>query len=49
MSKASPSFDRVDPTLLIEEGTLPGYKAEDYYPVKFGQVFKDRYNVIGKL
>lgn len=45
----------VDPSLLIEdsylveEETLHGYRPEHYYPVYIGQVFQDRYSVIGKL
>lgn len=45
----------VDPSLLIEdsalveEETLYGYRPEHYYPVYIGQVFQDRYSVIGKL
>ena len=34
---------------MIEEETVRGYKAENYYPVKTGEVFQDRYSVIGKL
>jgi serine/threonine-protein kinase SRPK3 len=39
----------IDPTQMIEEETVPGYKAEHYYPVQIGQVFQDRYSVVGKL
>ena len=49
MTKAFPAFERIDNDLPVEEETLPDYKAEDYYPVKFGQVFNDRYSVIGKM
>ncbi|KKA29357.1 hypothetical protein TD95_001956, partial [Thielaviopsis punctulata] len=33
----------------IEEETLPDYRSEDYYPVNIGEVFVDRYEVVGKL
>ncbi|KKF97536.1 Serine/threonine-protein kinase SRPK [Ceratocystis platani] len=33
----------------MEEETLPLYESEQYYPVKIGQVFADRYEVVGKL
>jgi serine/threonine-protein kinase SRPK3 len=33
----------------IEEETLPGYVATRYYPVRIGQIFQDRYQVVGKL
>ncbi|KAK0823631.1 hypothetical protein LTR73_008324 [Friedmanniomyces endolithicus] len=39
----------LDPSVLVEEETIRGYKAEDYYPVRIGEVFQDRYRVIGKL
>jgi serine/threonine-protein kinase SRPK3 len=32
-----------------EEETLPGYVATRYYPVRIGQIFRDRYQVVGKL
>jgi serine/threonine protein kinase len=44
-----PSFERIDQEFVLEEETLRGYRAKNYYPVKFGQVFKDRYEVISKL
>jgi serine/threonine protein kinase len=34
---------------LVEEETLPGYKAERYYPVRKDELFQERYRVIGKL
>lgn len=33
----------------IEEETLPEYAATRYYPVRIGQIFQDRYQVVGKL
>lgn len=48
MAKA-PSFERIDPSFLVEEETVHGYKAEHYYPVQIGQLFNDRYRTIGKL
>jgi serine/threonine-protein kinase SRPK3 len=41
--------DRLDPSIHIEEETLGDYKPERFLPVKIGQVFKDRYQTIGKL
>jgi serine/threonine-protein kinase SRPK3 len=32
-----------------EEETLPGYVPTRYYPVRIGQIFRDRYQVVGKL
>lgn len=34
---------------LIEEETLPSYEPSHYYPVKIGDVYQSRYQVIGKL
>lgn len=42
-------FEQINPTELVEEETLPGYRAETYYPVQIGEVFNGRYQVIGKL
>ncbi|KAI9666019.1 MAG: hypothetical protein M1821_003954 [Bathelium mastoideum] len=45
----SPRSERINPSIPVEEETLPGYNAEHYYPVNIGQVFDDRYRTIGKL
>ncbi|KAM3434990.1 hypothetical protein MY4824_005143 [Beauveria thailandica] len=44
----------VDPVLLpasqpIEEELLPGYVADNYYPVQIGQVFDAQYKILCKL
>jgi serine/threonine-protein kinase SRPK3 len=39
----------IDPSRVIEEETVHGYKAEHYYPVHIGEVFQDRYRVIRKI
>jgi hypothetical protein len=33
----------------MEEELVPGYRPSDFYPVKLGEVFNDRYQVITKL
>ncbi|KAI8948130.1 kinase-like domain-containing protein [Xylaria longipes] len=33
----------------IQEETLPAYKAERFYPVRLGEVFKSRYQIVAKL
>lgn len=33
----------------IEEETIPEYVATRYYPVRIGQIFPNRYQVVGKL
>ena len=45
----SPTFHQVPETTPIEEERLPGYRAEDYYPVKIGQVLDGRYHLVCKL
>ncbi|KAK2752873.1 hypothetical protein FQN54_008026 [Arachnomyces sp. PD_36] len=42
-------FQQIDPSSEIEEETLPTYRREKYYPVKIGEVFDNRYQVVGKL
>ncbi|KAH9900742.1 kinase-like domain-containing protein [Cubamyces lactineus] len=39
----------IDPDVLVEEERLPWYDPRDFYPVRIGQVFKSRYQVVGKL
>lgn len=45
----STGFKLIGPEFLLEEEAIPGYKAESYYPVSLGQVFQERYQVVGKL
>jgi hypothetical protein len=33
----------------LEEETWPWYNPEEYYPVRIGEIFKDKYQVVGKL
>jgi hypothetical protein len=42
-------FKLIDPSILIEEESIPNYKAQRYYPVEIGDVFNHRYRVVGKL
>jgi len=49
MATTSPSYERIDPELLVEEETIRGYKAEHYYPVHIGEIFNNHYQTIGKL
>jgi hypothetical protein len=39
----------VNDSELFEEETLPYYDSEEFYPVHIGEVFQQRYQVIGKL
>ncbi|KAM5433184.1 hypothetical protein MferCBS31731_007181 [Microsporum ferrugineum] len=42
-------FQIIEADLLVEEEELPDYKADRFYPVRLGDVFEDRYQVIAKL
>ncbi|KAK4102677.1 kinase-like protein [Parathielavia hyrcaniae] len=43
------NFERISAACKIEEETFPGYFAARYYPVRIGDVFVSRYQVVGKL
>ncbi|KAK8243395.1 kinase-like domain-containing protein [Phyllosticta capitalensis] len=45
----STGFARIRPEQRVDEETIPQYVASDYYPVRVGDVFQDRYQVVGKL
>ncbi|KAK2051206.1 protein kinase [Colletotrichum caudatum] len=45
----SVDFKAIPADQKIEEETLPGYKPENYYPVRLGEVFESRYQVVAKL
>lgn len=40
---------RIPATQKIEEETIPDYSAVCYYPTRIGEIFQDRYQVVGKL
>ncbi|KAM5441437.1 hypothetical protein MferCBS31731_003508 [Microsporum ferrugineum] len=42
-------FELVDAGEKIEEETLPTYIPDKYYPVRLGQIFQNRYQVVGKV
>jgi hypothetical protein len=46
---SNPNFVRVPASHKIEEETIPGYTASRYYPTRIGEIFKDRYQIVGKL
>ncbi|QPC74606.1 hypothetical protein HYE68_005358 [Fusarium pseudograminearum] len=43
------NFIRIPVTNKVEEETLPDYLPARYYPVRIGEVFIGRYQVVGKL
>ena len=45
----SSGFEVIDPSQKVEEERLPFYSHDDYYPMRIGEVIKDRYQVVAKL
>ena len=43
------SFPVVDNATLFEEETMPAYPMGLFYPVRLGQIFQDRYQVVRKM
>jgi len=46
---SNPNFVRIPASQKVEEETIPDYVASRYYPARIGEVFRDRYQVVGKL
>lgn len=46
---SNPCFERISANQLIEEENLLDYLAVRYYPVRMGELFASRYQVVGKL
>ncbi|KAL5114743.1 hypothetical protein ACEQ8H_007360 [Pleosporales sp. CAS-2024a] len=42
-------FEKLSLEEKIEEERMPAYKAERFYPVRLGEVFKSRYQIVAKL
>ncbi|KAJ8114299.1 hypothetical protein OPT61_g3782 [Boeremia exigua] len=42
-------IDFISDEYLVDEETLEGFDKTSYYPVNIGEVFADRYQVVGKL
>lgn len=45
----SSGWDKIDPSLPVEEESIPSYRPENFYPARIGEVFNHRYQVVGKL
>lgn len=43
------NFPLLESTQELEEETLSWYSPSSFYPVKIGEIFQSRYEVIGKL
>lgn len=46
---AQSNIQLLDSNDKFEEETLPWYTQDRFYPVKIGEIFQSRYQVIGKL
>jgi len=42
-------FDVINNSHRVEEETWEWYTPDEFYPVRIGQVFKSKYQVVGKL
>ncbi|GLA41682.1 hypothetical protein AnigIFM63309_009779 [Aspergillus niger] len=42
-------FDIIQPDEKVEEEELPDYEARHFYPVRLGEIFQNRYQVVAKL
>ncbi|KZZ89350.1 protein kinase domain protein [Moelleriella libera RCEF 2490] len=49
LALAKSNFTKLLATKKIEEEAMPGYVAKRYYSARIGEIFEDRYQVIGKL
>ena len=45
----SSGWDPIDPSLPIEEESIPSYRAEKFYPVRIAETLNHRYQIVGKL
>lgn len=45
----SQGFDLIDKDRPMEEEGLPEYKSEHFYPVRLGEVFNERFQIVTKL
>jgi hypothetical protein len=42
-------FEVLDSKYLIEEETFSWYNPDEFYPVRIGEIFQSKYQVLGKL
>jgi hypothetical protein len=42
-------FDVIGQDQLVEEETIPEYRADNFYPVRLGEICNDRFQTVGKL
>lgn len=46
---SSSNFIRIPGSQKVEEETIPDYVASRYYPVRLGEIVRERYQIVGKL
>ncbi|KAK2751712.1 hypothetical protein FQN54_008935 [Arachnomyces sp. PD_36] len=42
-------WDNLDSSIPVEEEAIPTYRPENFYPARIGEIFKHRYQIVGKL
>lgn len=42
-------FEKLPLDHMVEEETVPQYKPEKFYPVRLGEVFCSKYQIVAKL
>lgn len=46
---ATSGFEILGNEYLLEEEMYPWYKPKEWYPVRIGEIFQSKYQVVGKL
>jgi serine/threonine-protein kinase SRPK3 len=46
---ATSGFEVLDNSYLLEEETFPWYSPGAFYPVRIGEIFQSKYQVLGKF
>ncbi|KAL3465080.1 kinase-like domain-containing protein [Aspergillus heterothallicus] len=46
---SSLGWEEINPSVPVEEESIPTYGPEKFYPARIGEVLNDRYQVVGKL
>jgi len=49
LSFTNSNFREIPRGEKLEEECFPDYVASRYYPVRIGQTFRDRYQIVGKM
>jgi hypothetical protein len=49
LSFSNPNFPRISLDQKLEEELFPDYISSRYYPARIGEIFRGRYQIVGKL